>query len=265
MKNQYFRLLALVCLTAAALCACSKGETDKKEDKAAEETQDAKPVIELTDQASDVASDAGAEIAATEAASDAAENAAAGDFAGANTENKAALPPYEYPGPEAFYTVLYKYLIDEYGGNYDKSDVTIPCPIIVAEDYSNNDDILVWGNFWIYNYDLKGDILENTSGGSYPGLIHIKSIEGGPGYEVTGMELVADGSDYTPTAKKIFGEHYDDFIKSNADAEGNEATRAQIIANYAAANGLNITAYQDYGWDPVTLPEENIDNFYSIL
>jgi hypothetical protein len=76
---------------------------------------------------------------------------------------------------------------------------------------------------------------------------------------------VADGSDYTPSAKKIFGDHYDDFVKLNSDQEKREEIRAQIIANYVAANNLNITCYKDYGWDPVTLPEENIDNFYSKL
>ena len=33
----------------------------------------------------------------------------------------------------------------------------------------------------------------------------------------------------------------------------NEETRTQYIRAYAEANGLNITAYQDYGWDPVEL------------
>ncbi|MCR5687713.1 MAG: hypothetical protein K6G58_06805 [Lachnospiraceae bacterium] len=188
--------------------------------------------------------------------------APAGDGSSEKTVSS-ALPPYEYPGPELFYTVLYKFLIDEYAENYDKADVTIPCPIIIAEDESNRDDIRIWGDFWIMNYNLNGDTLEMVSGGSYPGLIHVKSTDSG--YEVTEMEVVGDGSDYDPTAKKIFGDHYDEFTKSTADIDGREATRAQIIANYVAANNLPIKAYKDYGWDPVTLPEENIDNFYSIL
>ena len=38
-----------------------------------------------------------------------------------------------------------------------------------------------------------------------------------------------------------------------ADLMANEETRTQYIRAYAEANGLNITAYQDYGWDPVEL------------
>ena len=174
-----------------------------------------------------------------------------------------SLPAYEYPGPELFYSVLYQYMIDEFGKGYDKSQVCIPCPIIIAEDESDKSDIRVYGNFWIFNYDLNGDILENTSGGSYPGCIHVKSTDAG--YEVTSAEIVEDGTGFTDSAKKIFGKYYDKFMKEGEDEKLREETRAQIIANYAAANDLKISAYQDYGWDPVMLPEENIDSFYSIL
>ena len=175
------------------------------------------------------------------------------------------LPAYEYPGPEAFYTVLYRYLIDTYASDYPPAQVSIPCPVIVAEEEEDHDDIRVYGNFWIFNYDLEGDTLKNTSGGAYPGCMHLKSVDTSDGYEVTSMEVVEDGSGYTESAKKIFGKHYDDFAKINSDDKAREETRAQIIANYVAANNLQVTAYQDYGWDPVTLPEENIDSFYSIL
>ena len=57
----------------------------------------------------------------------------------------------------------------------------------------------------------------------------------------------------------------DEFQKIARDEEGREKVRAQIIANYVSANSLTVTAYQDSGWDPVPLPEENIDSFYSNL
>ncbi len=173
------------------------------------------------------------------------------------------LPAYEYPGPELFYSVLYEYLIDELSQGYPEAQVCIPCPIIVAEDDSDDSDMRLYGNFLIYNYDLNGEILECESGGSYPGCIHIKNTE--TGYEVTSMEVVEDGAGWDESAKKIFGKHYDALIKDGENEDLIAETRAQIIANYVAANDLNITAYQDYGWDPVPLPEENIDNFYSEL
>lgn len=182
---------------------------------------------------------------------------------GETASSEGALPKYEYPGPELFYSVLYKYLTDELSKNYPEAQVSIPCPVIIKEDDTDKSDIKVYGNFWIFNYDLKDDILENTSGGSYPGCIHIKSTDSG--YEVTSMDVIPDGEDFTESAKKIFGDYYDAFMKDGEDEKLREKTRAQIIANYVAANNLKIKAYQDYGWDPVTLPKENIDSFYSDL
>lgn len=182
-----------------------------------------------------------------------------------NFSKKSEVPPYEYPGPELFYSVLYEYISDELGKGYSESQVTIPCPIIIAEDESDHDDIKVWGNFWVFNYDLNQDTLECASGGSYPGCIHLRAVDDSRGYEVTKMDMVEDGSNYDPTAKKIFGKYYDDFVKTGSDENVRETTRAQIISNYVFANNLNIKAYKDYGWDPVSLPEQNIDNFYSQL
>lgn len=183
--------------------------------------------------------------------------------AGGSVSSNGKLPAYEYPGPEVFYSVLYKYLIDEYAGNYPEAEVSIPCPVIVSMDESDKSDIRVYGNFWIFNYDLNGQTLESSSGGSYPGCIHVKSTD--DGYEVTSMDVVEDAAGFTESAKKIFGDKYDIFMKNGEDEKLREETRAQIIANYVAANNLDITAYKDYGWDPVKLPEENIDSFYSEL
>lgn len=176
-------------------------------------------------------------------------------------ENRAGagLPAYEYPGPEAFYSVLYKYLVDEFGSHYSNYEVCIPCPVIMEVDDSDKSDIKVYGDFWVFNYNLEGDTLMNVSGGAYPGVMHLKNVDTAEGFEVTNMEVVADGSNFTPSAKKIFGEKYDDFMKIESDTENREAIRAQIIANYVFDKGLDITRYQDYGWDPVILPEQNID------
>ena len=184
-----------------------------------------------------------------------------GEAAAATTEG--ALPAYEYPGPEVFYYEVYKAVMNEFGAGYEPADVGIPSINIAAEDDSDSEDMRIYGDFCYYNYKLNGQTLETQSGGSYPGCIHVKNTD--EGYEVTNIEVVADGSDFDESAKKIMGDHYDEFMKLYSDDEAKEQTRLQIIANYAAANGLNITAVQDFGWDPVTLPEENIDTFYSNL
>ena len=37
------------------------------------------------------------------------------------------------------------------------------------------------------------------------------------------------------------------------DLKANQETRTQFIKAYVEANDLDITAYQDYGWEPITL------------
>ena len=173
------------------------------------------------------------------------------------------LPDYEYPGPESFFTELYDY-VEDFNKDYDEADVSIPCVRILEMDESDNSDIKVYGEFDIYNYDLDGDTLGCVSGGNYPGLIHVAMDDEGD-YEVTGFDVVLDGDQFDASAKEIFGDKYDAFIKMNSDQDDREKVRAQIISNYVFANNLDIKYYQDYGWDKVELPEQNIDSFYSTL
>lgn len=263
MKNNRKRTIVALTIAAALTCSACAGNNTQQSDTSnvdsTAQTIDANTAIAQSTAQADSTDTA----SSTEEMSDAADNNTATTATGTSSATGEALPPYEYPGPELFYSVLYSYLIDELSPYYSEADVCIPCPVIVHVDEEDNNDIKVYGNFWIFNYDLNGDILENTSGGSYPGCIHLKSTD--EGYEVISMEVVEDGSNYTESAKEIFGEYYDAFEKATSDAEQTQDIRAQIIANYVAANNLSITAYQDYGWDPVTLPEENIDSFYSTL
>ncbi|MBP5385000.1 MAG: hypothetical protein J6Y57_08525 [Lachnospiraceae bacterium] len=256
------RILSLILagVMAFSLCACAGQKAEQPAEQApAEAEQEA--VQEEAQESPITVEEEKEEPQPEEEAADVTEESGSEEEAEKTAES--VLPPYEYPGPELFYFLLYQYLIDEFGGQYEKADVTIPCPIIIAEDESDKDDIKVWGDFQIYNYNLNGDILETVSGGSYPGLIHLKSTDAG--YDITGMELVGDGADFEPTAKEIFGKYYEDFLESSANEEDRDAIRAQIIANYVYDKDLSIKAFQDYGWDPVPLPEENIDSFYSIL
>ena len=179
------------------------------------------------------------------------------------TRFRPLLPRYAYPGPEVFYSVLYDYIVNELGKNYAPAGVGIPAPLILEVDESDKEDIKVYGNFCYDTYDLEGTTLMTKAGGSYPGCIHMKSTD--DGYEVTGAEWTTDGAGYVESAKKIFGSRFEAFEKLNSDEKNRNEIRAQVIANYAAANDLDITAYQDYGWDPVKLPKENIDSFYSEL
>ena len=147
---------------------------------------------------------------------------------------------------------MYEYVADELSEGYPDAEYNIPIVSIIGTDDSNASDILVWGDFWVLNYNGEGDTLKAASGGNYPGLIHLK--KDGDEYEVVKMDTVADGGNFESSAKEIFGDKYDAFMKVNGDSEAREKLRAEIIANFVKANGLNFTKYQDEGWDPVDIP-----------
>lgn len=149
--------------------------------------------------------------------------------------------------------VVDQYIVDTFGKQYSQAEVCIPQQIVVATDESDAQDIKVWGDFWVFNYNTAGDTLKTASGGSHPGLMHLK--KGDKGYEVTGFDQVGDGSQFEPTAKKIFGDKYDEFMKMHSNDKDREQNRAQGIAKYAKAHDLKVTMYQDYGWPAVKLPE----------
>ena len=138
------------------------------------------------------------------------------------------------------------YLTKEIGSQYLKGEYCVPIQNIVDIDDHNSKDILVWGDFWVFNYNQVGDTLKCVSGGSHPGLIHVCKTENG--FEVTSFDQVEDGSSYLPSAKKIFGEKYDAFHNINSDEQKREEIRTEVLSAYVKEHNIPVTMYQDYGW-----------------
>lgn len=151
-----------------------------------------------------------------------------------------------------YFPAIERYLIDEFGSKYLQGQYCIPFQTVVAVDESNSDDILVWGDFWVLNYNLDGDTLKTVSGGSHPGLMHIKQTD--KGFEVTAFEQVEDGSENLPSAKRIFDDKYEMFHEINSDQNRREQHRAEVLANYVEKNKIPATKYQDYGWPVKEIP-----------
>lgn len=150
-------------------------------------------------------------------------------------------------------TAVDDYLVNEIGQNYSQGDVCVPCAFVVNADESNMDDILVWGDFWVFNFDIAGDTLKCVSGGDHPGLMHVKKTENG--FEVTSFDAVADGADNMPSAKRIFGDKYDAFWEFNSNQEKREEGRLRTIAEYVKKHKLPVKLLQDFGWPAVELPQ----------
>ena len=144
------------------------------------------------------------------------------------------------------------FLVDSIGQAYGTGRYCIPYSLIVEIDESNPDDILAWGSYKVYNYDLSGDTLKTVSGGHHPGLMHVRRVGGN--YEVLAFDPVGDGASFTPTAKKIFGERYDAFVKVCGNDSLDNATREKTLADFVLRNRVPASLYQDFGWPAKTIP-----------
>lgn len=158
---------------------------------------------------------------------------------------------YGYGGDDPVEAACYEYMVETVAKQYDAADVSIPNVNIVNVDYTPEDEILAAGDFWVFNYNIDGDTLKCVSGGNYPGVMHISK----DGYKVTEFEEVTDGEDFEVSAKALFGDDYDAFMDVYSDDTAREENRKFTIKDYVSYNGLEITKYQDEGWDPVELPQ----------
>ncbi|MCR4603754.1 MAG: hypothetical protein K5683_09540 [Prevotella sp.] len=150
-----------------------------------------------------------------------------------------------------YFPAIDRYLTEQLGKQYAEGEHCVSIHNIVAVDEEKADDILVWGDFWVFNYNLVGDTLKCISGGAHPGLMHIQQTA--KGYEVKGFEQVEDGDQFLPTARMIFADKYDAFQAVNSDEKRREKLRAQGLSSYVKSHHLAATMYQDYGWEAVKL------------
>ena len=162
-------------------------------------------------------------------------------------------PEAEEAPVETYFTAIDRYLADSLGARYASGEICVPFHSYSAVDETDADDIKVWGDFWVMNYSVSGDTLKMVSGGSHPGLMHVRQHPDGH-FEVTSFDGVGDGSEYLPSARRIFGERFDAFQAAYSNEKAREKARAEGLARYVHDNALSVTCYQDYGWPAVELP-----------
>lgn len=173
-------------------------------------------------------------------------------------EKAPGLPAYAYSGEDPIEGAIADFLAgDERAERFltEPGAVTIPCPIIHRTEMIDDAHAKVYGSFWILNYVRQGEILFNISGGEYPAVILLENADGR--WQVTSMEEAGDGEDYAADIERFAGGDQElealYFTGADLDAEENQKVRMQFIKAYVEANGLDISAYQDYGYDPVEL------------
>ncbi len=156
---------------------------------------------------------------------------------------------YGYDGEDPVVAACYQHMAEVIGPQYAEAEISIPTVQVIAVDDSADDEVLVYGNFWVENYNVNGETLECVSGGNHPGVMHVSKAD----YTVTAFDQVADGADFDSSAKEIFGDNYDAFMKVYSDSDARAELRKNTVANYVKLNGLDVKYFQDYGWDPVEL------------
>ncbi len=169
-----------------------------------------------------------------------------------NAQTEVQAEP-QVPGAVMYDAAVNDYLVNVIGKNYAEAEYCIPCPILVSTDDGNKEDVLIWGDFWVFNYDLSGDTLKTVSGGNHPGLMHLKKTANG--YEVTAFDAVEDGAGNLESAKRIFGDKFDSYQEISSLQEKREDMRLRLTADYVKEHGLSATMLQDYGWPAVALPQ----------
>lgn len=252
MKSKKIAAILVAAAIGISMAGCGGNDSQNAADKTAEvKTEEAAPAAEEKAAETEEAPAADEETGAEES-TDSGEEAAAEQNTAEESTDEATLPPYDNSSLDALGRAVDKYAIDVLGANYDAYDVCIPNNTIIAVDDEDQSDVKVYTSMWVFWYSLEGDTLMTQCGGNHPGCLHFKQVDT-ENYEPTGFDAVADGSDFDESAKEIFGDYYEDFISVLSDDTTREEKRKELISEYVHSNDLSITAYQDFGWDPVAI------------
>lgn len=157
------------------------------------------------------------------------------------------------PNGDPLMDAITKYLTDSIGAAYSQGDMCIPVIAMTCSDGLQGDSVLMWGDYWVFNYKVVGDTLKCVSGGNHSGKMLLQKNENGE-FQVVSFEQVEDGHGNEASAKRIFGEYYDAYHAANSDEAYREKARAGFIADYVKAHNLPVKYYQDYGWPAKEIP-----------
>ena len=152
---------------------------------------------------------------------------------------------------EALRQTISDYLVKEIGSQYLQGELCVPVLMIVATEENGPEQAKVWGDYWVFNYDIAGDTLKTISEGNHSGCMDV--VKDGEGLKVKRFEQTEDGANFEPSAKRIFADRYDIYQNMHSNKDVREAVRREQLQQYIKKQGLNVKYYQDYGWDAVEL------------
>ncbi|MBR0228801.1 MAG: hypothetical protein IJQ62_10670 [Clostridia bacterium] len=169
----------------------------------------------------------------------------------------AVLPAYAYTGGDPIEAAVAAYAAETMGSRYllPQGAASIPAPVILKTVAQDENTALVYGNFWVMNYVLRGTVLECVSGGEAPGVMTL--TKSGDGWTVTAFEEAGDGDDYAKDIQRFcqgdkeLEKAY--FAAADVSEDPLKSVRQRFIQDYVTVGKLAVRAYQDYGWEPKAL------------
>jgi hypothetical protein len=156
-----------------------------------------------------------------------------------------------YREEEAVRNAIGDYLVKEIGSQYLQGQICIPVVMFVAAEEVGDNTARFFGDFWVDWYNKEGNTLKTVSGGNHSGCMTLSRQ--GDKLVVTGFEQTVDGAGNDPSARRIFGEHYDIYHNIHSNQDVRDAARKEAIRNYCRRNKIEAKYYQDYGWPAVEI------------
>ena len=155
---------------------------------------------------------------------------------------------------QSLVSAIESYLTDSVAPHYASAEISIPVAILISNNLDDSTDMSIWGDYWVFNYNLQGDTLMTISGGNHPGCFHI--AQQGENFAVTKFDEAESGSGCTQSMQRIFDTDYETYLMMTEEEGYLENHRKEAIAKYAKRHGITVNFYQDYGWDAVKIPAE---------
>jgi len=180
----------------------------------------------------------------------------AGTEAAVAVSAETQLPPYTYTGEDDILAAVLDYTV-EMGKDYymEAVNVTIPSPVVVRVDRTDDTHATVYGDFWVFNYTPDGTTLLTVSGGQDPAVLELQKEDGE--WKVTNVTQADDGEGWNKSISDMCNgdRELEQQMFAAADGSGKLLADARMhyITEYVQENGLAFTAYKDYGWDAVPL------------
>ncbi len=171
-------------------------------------------------------------------------------FSFAIAESQSSLPAFTYTGDDPVLAAVSAETAN-YGSSFllEDNSVSIPVPIVLKTETVDDTHMKVYGNFWVFNYTLKDDVLDQISGGERPAIMSLEKKD--EGWIITNVEECDSGADYYLDIKRFCNgdKELEEAFATSADASSPlfKEVFLKYLQDYITANNLPAKFWKEYG------------------